>query len=343
MKKYPGWYPVCIILAFLLGVSPQMLNAEQVLYVNNTRVNLRSSPTTSSDNILSTVPEDTPVTVVQRRGAWFEVRLPDGQQGWISQWVLTARDMVVQSQPLTNQVNSPSSPLPAPPPPARTDDMVYIPAGTYIVGSSQAEIQQVSTQWDAKIDMFTDELEKEQVTVSGFYIDTYEVTNAEYREFVEATRYPPPPHWSDGAYPVGTDNYPVIFVSWEDAAAYAQWSGKRLPTAEEWEIAARGQDALTFPWGTSYARQKVNLNYTETGISPVGTSPEDVSEFGVYDMGGNVMEWTMTQYDNSRDFFVVKGGSWVSEPFVARGANRTPSHVEYRLDHLGFRCVKSSE
>jgi formylglycine-generating enzyme required for sulfatase activity len=259
--------------------------------------------------------------------------------------VVTAPETIPQSRPqvLSTQPESPSFPLPSPLQFVNTDEMIYIQAGTYVVGSSQAEIQQVSTKWNAKADMFTDELDKKQVTVPGFYIDAYEVTNAQYYEFVKATRYPPPPHWNDRFYPAGAEAQPVVFVTWEDAAAYAQWAGKRLPTAEEWEIAARGRDGRLFPWGTSYANQQVNLNYAESGLAPVGSSPEDVSDIGVYDLGGNVMEWTMTQYSDKNDFFVVKGGSWVSEPFVARGANKTPSHVEYRLDHLGFRCVKSSE
>lgn len=345
MKKYPQWFILWLMLALWLGVSQHALHAESVMYVKNPRVNLRSSPATSSENIVNTVPKDTQVTVIQRQGPWYEVRLPDGQQGWISQWVLTAPETVPQSRPqvLSTQSEEPFFPFPSPPQSVRTDEMIYVPAGTYVVGSSQAEIQQVSTKWNAKIDMFTDELSQKQVTIPGFYIDTYEVTNAQYYEFVKATRYPPPPYWSDGFYPAGTEDQPVTFVTWEDAAAYAQWAGKRLPTAEEWEIAARGRTGRLFPWGSSYAKQKVNLNYAESGIAPVGSSPEDVSEIGVYDLGGNVMEWTMTQYSDKNDFFVVKGGSWVSEPFVARGANNTPSHVEYRLDHLGFRCVKSEE
>jgi len=348
MKTSVKWVRIPLILIFVIGMTGQSLHAQQVMHVNNTRVNLRSSPGVRSDNILSTVPEETRVTVVQRQGAWYEVRLPDGQQGWISQWLLTPDrsgspgEGVAQSQPQTVETatKNAASALPAPSQFADIDAMVHIPAGTYIVGSSQAEIQQISTQWNAKIDMFTDELNTEQMTISGFYIDAYEVTNADYYEFVSATRYPPPPDWSDGFYKAGTDNHPVTFITWEDAAAYAQWAGKRLPTAEEWEVAARGRNGRIFPWGASYSTQNVNVNYVESGVMAVGASTDDISEFGVYDMGGNVMEWTMTQYDRQNDFFVVKGGSWVSEPFVARGANKTPSHVDYRLDHLGFRCVK---
>lgn len=345
------WLSVAILLIILLGIGVHGVNAQQTMSVNNTRVNLRSSPTVSSENILSTVPENTRVTVIQRRGSWYEVRLPDGQQGWISQWLLTpvstgspdhsAPQPQSQSQILTSRPKDAASVLPSPSQFVNTDNMILIPAGTYTVGSSEAEIQQVSAQWQAKIDMFTDEVAQEQIPVAEFYIDAYEVTNAQYYEFVKATRYPPPSYWHDGFYPAGTDNHPVTFVSWADAAAYAQWAGKRLPTNEEWEVAARGRNGNIFPWGASYDQQRVNLNYAQSGIAAVGSSADDVSAFGVYDLGGNVMEWTMTQYGQENDFFVVKGGSWVSEPFVARGANKTPSQVDYRLDHLGFRCAKS--
>ena len=272
MKRSAKWLRILIMLVFLVGMTGQLLNAQQLMQVNNTRVHLRSSPEVTSDNILSTVPENTRATVVQRRGAWYEVRLPNGQQGWISQWLLTPDtsgspgESVAQPQTLETRPKNAASVLPSPPQFVNIDDMIHIPAGTYIVGSSQAEIQRVSTQWNAKLDMFTDELTKEQVRVSDFYIDAYEVTNADYYEFVDATRYPPPPDWNDGFYKAGTDNHPVTFITWEDAAAYAQWAGKRLPTTEEWEVAARGRNGNLFPWGASCSTQNVNVKYAGSGI-----------------------------------------------------------------------------
>jgi len=90
-------------------------------------------------------------------------------------------------------------------------EMVYIPAGEFLVGE-----------------------EKKTVYVEAFYIDKYLVTNAEYKKFVDATGYPPPMHWRRGTYPDGKADHPVVQVNWEDAAAYAQWAGKRLPTEGEW-------------------------------------------------------------------------------------------------------------
>jgi formylglycine-generating enzyme required for sulfatase activity len=142
-------------------------------------------------------------------------------------------------------------------------------------------------------------------------------------------------------YPEGTGNHPVTFVSWDDADTYAKWAGKRLPTAEEWEVAARGLNGRIFPWGNAYEAQRVNVNHPDSGTVAVGSSPDDVSELKVYDLGGNVMEWTMTQYGNQKDVFVLKGSSWATKPFEARGANQTPGYAEYRLGHVGFRCAKS--
>jgi formylglycine-generating enzyme required for sulfatase activity len=346
MKKYPIW---CIIWSFLLlfqGIGGGVFADEQVLYVNNTRVNLRSTPTTTSSNVIATVPENTKVVVLQQRGTWFQVRLPDGQQGWISKWVLTSRETESQPQPQPRSLDT-SPPSEAfsilPSPAGDRGSMIFIPGGTYTIGSTENDIQMVVQRWGAKRDVLTDELEQEQITVSGFYIDPHEVTNAQYKAFVEATDYPPPPHWLDGMYLSETADEPVTYVSWDDATTYAQWAGKRLPTAEEWEIVSRGRAGRIFPWGNDYTEGKANINNPEGGPVAVGSFPEDISEFQVYDMGGNVMEWTMTQYGNTQDFFVVKGGAWLSQVFESRGSNRTPSHAEYRLSHLGFRCVKSGD
>jgi formylglycine-generating enzyme required for sulfatase activity len=332
--RYAGF----LILVALQGFAGQPINAEQIVYVNNTQVNMRSSPTTAEKNIVATVLKDTPVVVLRKQGAWYNVRLPDGREGWISRWVLTSPETVpdMQGRELPQETGEvlPSSP-------DLTEEMIYISGGDAIIGSDENELQQVIREWTVQRDALTDELPKQSISIPGFFIDQYEVTNAQYKQFVDATRYPPPLNWQDGMYPAGTGNHPVTFVSWDDAHAYAQWAGKRLPTAEEWEFAARGLNGQIFPWGNTYDRQQVNINNSQRGAAPVGSFPNDISGFKVYDMGGNVMEWTMTQYEGSKDFFILKGSSWATAPFEARGANQTPGHAEYRLGHIGFRCVKS--
>ena len=327
------------IFVVLQGINAQTVSAEQVLYTNNTKVNLRSNPTATAKNVIATVPENTPVTVLQQQGTWYKVRLPDGREGWISQWVLTSREALTETQGRSLLQGQSEETMPFP---QQTSPMIAIPGGDYIIGSDEAEIQQAIRKWQAKPEMLTDEPDKAIIAVPGFYIDPYEVTNAQYKEFVDAKQYPPPLHWKDEIYPAGTGNHPVTFVSWDDARAYAEWAGKRLPTAEEWEVASRGRTGRIFPWGNMYVQQKVNINSPKNGPVGVGSSSDDVSELKIYDLGGNVMEWTMSPYPGAKDFYIVKGGAWLSLPFEARGANQTPVYAEFRLEHIGFRCVRSA-
>ncbi|HWC77934.1 MAG TPA: SUMF1/EgtB/PvdO family nonheme iron enzyme, partial [Blastocatellia bacterium] len=143
---------------------------------------------------------------------------------------------------------------PAPPaPPPAPDGMVLVPAGNYIIGRNDG-----------------DELERPQYSVElkPFYIDRTEVTNADYKKFVDQTGHAAPLGWTDGNYPAGRDLWPVVNVSWQDAVDYATWSGKRLPTEEEWEAAARGSEGRVYPWGDRWNRNLANID--SKSISDVG-------------------------------------------------------------------------
>lgn len=223
-----------------------------------------------------------------------------------------------------------------------TDDMVFIPGGLAIIGSDEREIESLMQRENVVRDMLLDELPQQTMPIKGFYIDRYEVTNAQYKQFVDAARYPPPLNWDSGTYPPGAENRPVTFISWDDAHTYAEWAGKRLPTAEEWEVAARGMHGQVYPWGETWTSQNINIDGREKGPTPVGTYADDASPYDVYDMGGNVAEWTMTEYEENEDFFTLKGGSWAGKPFEARGANKTPGEAIYQLSQIGFRCAKSA-
>lgn len=334
------WNSILSTLIVLLCFVGQYSFAEQILYVNNTQVNLRSGPTTKANNILTTVPKDTPVVVVTKEGTWYKVRLPDGREGWVSSLVLISRDIAPDSRgrslPQPAERDTDLSPN-------LGENMIFIPGGTAIIGSDGNEIEFVVRTWNVSRDVLKDELPGETILIRGFYIDQYEITNAQYKKFVDATRYPPPLHWKGGIYPVNTENHPVTFVSWDDALEYAQWAGKRLPTAEEWEFAARGIHGQRFPWGNSSDVQQANINNPQKNVAPVGSYPNDVSAYKVYDMGGNVMEWTFTEYEEGNDdFFILKGSSWKGKPFEARGANQIPGSADYRLSDIGFRCAKSA-
>ncbi|MBD3309414.1 SUMF1/EgtB/PvdO family nonheme iron enzyme [candidate division KSB3 bacterium] len=341
-----GKVMVCVVIVLLLvcGGGQRGLAEEQKMgYVANTQVNLRAQPTTTADNILATVPQDTPVVILARQGQWYQVRLPDGREGWMSKWVLTLREtpptesrgrgLVQPEQPETLEAGGAPT-LPA-------DTMIFIPGGTAVIGSDESEIALVEQTWGVSREVLTDELPSRMVQVAGFYLDPYEVTNAQYKEFVDATNYPPPLHWEGGLYPADSEDHPVTFVSWDDAQAYAQWAGKRLPTAEEWEVAARGLQGQMFPWGVTVEGQEVAIKTPDGGPVPVGSFPDDVSPYQIYDLGGNVMEWTQSQYEDTAGYFVLKGSSWNGEVFEARGANQTPGAAAYRLSDIGFRCARS--
>jgi formylglycine-generating enzyme required for sulfatase activity len=184
------------------------------------------------------------------------------------------------------------------------------------------------------------------VVVKNFYLDVYEVTCREYKAFVEATNRNPPPTWKNGNYPPGTDRYPVTGVSWEDADAYARWAGKRLPTEEEWEFAARGKEGLRYPWGNSWKNECANADNVQRGITNVG-SYKCASPFGIQDLIGNAWEWTATPWmpypgghltnPPQASEKVIRGGSWESP----RAYISTTVRSGWRGigDQTGFRCA----
>ncbi|MFH1739516.1 MAG: SUMF1/EgtB/PvdO family nonheme iron enzyme [bacterium] len=218
--------------------------------------------------------------------------------------------------------------------------MIYIPAGKFVFGSDRG-----------------DECESPQQTVSlpAYYIDETEVTNWEYKRFVDETNYRKPVHWEGGAIPPGLEDHPVVWVSWEDAKAYAEWNGARLPTEMEWEKAARGTNGWVYPWADRFDPKRANT--WEAGIhgtSPVGLFPDGKSPYGLLDMAGNVSEWvadafkpypggktTLPAY--SRDLRVLRGGSWTFNDFYARSSHRYPRAPNERHSSYGFRTARDAD
>ena len=236
--------------------------------------------------------------------------------------------------------------------------MIKIPAGEFVMGSSAEEVKYVRERY-GKRDMyknhpFDEEIPKHKVFVKTFLIDAHEITNREYAAFVHATGHTPPTTWTGGHHDSKKDNHPVTFVTSEDAEAYAKWAGKRLPTAEEWEKAARGPDGRVYPWGDTFDPYKAATAESDmhaisgamcdlTSATRIMTAEGDVSPYGVRDMAGNVREWTSTPSPADPKMAMIKGASWVDLSVNARAA-----HKEYipkaGYGHIvGFRCVKDTE
>jgi formylglycine-generating enzyme required for sulfatase activity len=227
--------------------------------------------------------------------------------------------------------------------PKETVSMALIPGGKFIMGSNE--------RWD-------DEAPEYIESVNKFYIDRYEVTNAEYEKFTYGTKREEPYHWPNGKIPRGKKNHPVIYVSWHDASEYCKWRGKRLPTEQEWEKSARGDSGNIYPWGNTWATNKSNHPYKgSTGTEPVGSYPNGKSPYGLYDMSGNVWEWVDSFYlphpgnninrgEYGMDKRVLKGGSWFDCLSYGCGLsaptfNRSFFTPEVKNNSFGFRCAKS--
>jgi serine/threonine-protein kinase len=214
--------------------------------------------------------------------------------------------------------------------------MVHVPAGEFMMGRDDG-----------------DEYERpaHKVTVKPFFMDMNEVTRRQYQDFVNKTAHAAPANWTNKQFPAGTGNWPVTDVTWDDANAYAKWAGKRLPTEEEWEFAARGTDARLYPWGNDWNGELANAGSAKKEVANAG-SFKGTSPFGLLDMSGNAWEWTASDLKTypggrlpikpSSDLRVIRGGSFDSDKDTATTTYRRgyPARGNYDYSKTGFRCVK---
>jgi formylglycine-generating enzyme required for sulfatase activity len=173
------------------------------------------------------------------------------------------------------------------------------------------------------------------------------VTNAHYAAFVRATGRAPPEPWAGGTFAPGTADHPVVEVTYADAEAYARWAGKRLPTADEWEKAARGTDGRTYIWGNEFRAEACNTGESGAGgTSPVAGFAEDKSPYGVIGFAGNVAEWTSSRERDETGMprRVICGGSWLESGVIVSIASfrRRASGEDVKRADLGFRCAKDA-
>jgi serine/threonine-protein kinase len=254
-------------------------------------------------------------------------------------------------------------------------EMVYVPGGTFQMGSSDEQVDDAMRlceeyREDCQRSWFEDEQPVHTVTLDSFWSDRTEVTNAQYRQCMEDGNCDQPGCWDDADY--NAPQQPVVCVSWEDARAYCEWAGGRLPTEAEWEYTARGPEGFVFPWGDAFDGTRLNFcdenctyewkatdyddGYEKT--APVGSFEAGASWCGALDLAGNVWEWVQDWYGaypdgpqtnptgpetgHSRVLRVLRGGSWHNVPYRTRSADRFGYIPDLRDGSHGFRCVLGS-
>lgn len=190
--------------------------------------------------------------------------------------------------------------------------------------------------------VFFSGVDNEPVYLTAFYIDVFPTTNADYARFVTATNAKSPQHWENGEPPKDLLDHPVVFVTWHDASAYAQWSAKTLPINQQWEKAARGTRGDIYPWGNQRTPAKVNCReHGIRGTTPVDCYASGVSPYGVYDMCGNTWEWCSTESSPGR--YELKGSAFTSPFLRCAPSTFNDASADMLDDDTGFRCVTPAE
>jgi formylglycine-generating enzyme required for sulfatase activity len=229
--------------------------------------------------------------------------------------------------------------------------MVFIPAGEFLRGRSHA-LPDDDQKWFPTL--LKDDRPVRKLFINAFYLDEYEVTNDQYAAFVKASKHRTPYNWPRRQLPKDKGRLPVVDVSWDDAADYCRWAGKRLPTEAEWERACRGLvEGAIYPWGNG-APAKGDTRFDRLD-GPGEVRRAKPNYFGLFDMAGNVWEWCADWY--AIDYYqtapernppgpqnglyrVLRGGSWADEPKYLTCAYRSWARPAERSPNIGFRCAK---
>ncbi len=246
------------------------------------------------------------------------------------------------------------------------EGMVRIPGGAFVFKVQGTEIEgsanpgvDVQYPWEDSPRRF----HEKEMLVAPYFIDKFPVTNAQFKQFLDATHYAPTDRinflrdWKDGSFPKGWDNRPVTWVSLEDARSYAKWAGKRLPHEWEWQLAAQGRDGLIYPWGNVWQPTNVplpDMSRTMRGPDAVDAHPQGASPYGVMDMVGNVWQWTEEFVDEHTRAAILRGGEYYRPQgslWYFPEALRNDEHSKLllmapgydRSGGVGFRCVRDSK
>jgi len=243
--------------------------------------------------------------------------------------------------------------------------MVYVAPGESTIGSSNGEVEKwLEKHPEDQYDWFAQEQPQCKVKLKGYWIGRTEVTNAQYLRFVQATDRDVPDHWHGRNIPNGLESFPVVFVNWEDARAYCEWAGGRLPTELEWEKAARGSDKRTFPWGFEWDWNRcrnmaamigrITLTPEENaqaitvwtgmhdeirqGPVPVGFHKDGASPYACFEMAGNVWEWCADCFNENAYQHYAKGD--LRTPETSQTGTRVMRGGAYTEGHpRAFRCA----
>ena len=237
------------------------------------------------------------------------------------------------------------------------EGMVLIPGGLYPMGSHKSLIEL------NPVDLFnTDrhalgpENPAHNVLIDTYYIDIYEVTHSAYMEFVNAANKKKPRFWDNPDF--NKHNQPVVGISWDEAQSYCKWKSSRLPTEAEWEKASRGKRSINYPWGNEVPDStKLNFDRKLNKTAPVGSYEAGRSDYGVYDLSGNVAEWTYDWHfaefyifspkinpigPQKGQYKVIRGGNWRNNSEGVSMTYRNATVPSVRSNTLGFRCVQST-
>jgi len=263
------------------------------------------------------------------------------------------------------------------------EDMVYVGPGPSVMGMDKeqpadsgkkltAYEKRMKTPWSAEA--LHDEGPAHTVFLDSYLIDKYEVSNKDYDDFIRAKGHAAPAYWDDPR--LNKPEQPVVGVNWEDAKAFCEYLGKRLPTEAEWEKAARGPKANLYPWGNDFDPAKANYGKNHEATMPVDSYPDGISYYGAYNMAGNVFEWVSDWYDpryydrletmvnptgpaqpiwlggtgtyvdrlTVGEKRVIRGGSWIAPEGSLKTTHRYWNHPlnnSYGVG-LGFRCARTA-